>query len=75
MTTDRHILLVEDDINLSTVLADYLRSKGIATQLQCYGSEDDHSVGHVFHLNLNLPEATSCNDDQCAFFRSVLATD
>ena len=56
-------------------MADYLRSKGIATQLQCYGSEDDHSVGHVFHLNLNLPEATSCNDDQCAFFRSVLATD
>ena len=27
MTTTKHILLVEDDLNLSTVLADYLRSK------------------------------------------------
>jgi DNA-binding response OmpR family regulator len=27
MTTTKHILLVDDDLNLSTVLADYLRSK------------------------------------------------
>ena len=30
MTQTTYILLLEDDINLSTVLADYLRSKGYA---------------------------------------------
>ena len=39
MTTDRHILLVEDDINLSTVLADYLRSKEYHVETALNGIE------------------------------------
>lgn len=50
----------------------FLVSKGVRTQLECYGSEDDASVGHVFHVDLRLPEATRCNDEQCDFFRSCL---
>lgn len=53
-------------------MAQYLAGQGVRTQLTCYGTPDDRAVTHVFHLNLNLPEAKQCNDDQCAFFRSLL---
>lgn len=38
------------------------------------GAGDDKNtvLGHVFHLNLRRPEATECNDDECAFFRKFL---
>jgi DNA-binding response OmpR family regulator len=39
MTTDKHILLVEDDINLSTVLADYLSSKEYHVETALNGIE------------------------------------
>lgn len=50
----------------------FLTAKGIRAQLECYGTEEDSAVGHVFHVDLRLPEATRCNDDQCDFFRSCL---
>lgn len=53
-------------------MAKFLAEKGVAVKLDCYGSEDDPSVGHVFHCDLRLSEAAVCNDDQCAFFRSFL---
>lgn len=49
-----------------------LTARGVRAELRCYGSEERGSVGHVFHVDLRLPEATECNDDQCAFFRSCL---
>ena len=51
---------------------DYLCSKGIPCQWQCYGTEEYKSVAHVFHVNILKPEAIQCNDDQCAFFRQYL---
>ena len=51
---------------------DHLISKGLHSQWKCYGSEEDKSVGHVFHVNIPMPEAIRCNDDTADFFRSVL---
>ena len=51
---------------------DLLKSRGIRTAWKCYGSEEDTSVGHVFHVNIPLPEAIRCNDDSAAFFREIL---
>ena len=46
----------------------FLTEKGVAAQCRCYGSEEDKSVGHVFHVNILLPEARACNDDAALFF-------
>lgn len=35
-----------------------------------YG-DAEHELGHVFNLNIRLPEAIKCNDDICGFFRSL----
>ena len=51
---------------------DFLTGKGIEAQCQCYGSEDRAQAGHVFHVNILLPEAVACNDDAAAFFRKYL---
>lgn len=51
---------------------EHLTAKGIPCQLDTYGSEDDETIGHVFHINILKPEAVRCNDNQCAFFRSFL---
>jgi acetyl esterase/lipase len=53
-------------------MADFLAAKGIKTEIKCYGTEDDKTIGHVFHVNISLREAAQCNDEQCAFFRSTL---
>lgn len=47
----------------------FLTGKGIPAQWKCYGSEARTQVGHVFHVNILLPEAITCNDDAAAFFR------
>ena len=52
---------------------DLLCSRGIRAEWKCYGSDEDETVAHVFHVNIPLPEAVRCNDDAAAFFRSVLA--
>lgn len=36
-----------------------------------YGDKD-HSLGHVFHLNIRSADARLCNDEECAFFRTFL---
>jgi len=50
----------------------FLREKGIDTQWHCYGSEEDESVAHVFHVNIILPEAIACNDASAEFFRKYV---
>ena len=52
---------------------EFLSSKGVKAAWKCYGSENDKTIGHVFHVNIPLPEAIRCNDDSAAFFREVLA--
>lgn len=49
-----------------------LTAKGIPCCLECYGSEEDESIGHVFHVNIITETAIRCNDAQCAFFREYL---
>ena len=51
---------------------DFLTSRRVKCAGKCYGTEADTHVGHVFHVNIALPEATHCNDDECGFFRSCL---
>ena len=51
---------------------EHLTGLGIPCRMDCYGSEDDASIGHVFHVNILQEEAIRCNDDQCAFFRTFL---
>lgn len=53
-------------------MADHLTSKGVPCRVDVYGSEDDPSTGHVFHVNILKPEAIRCNDAQCDFFRSFV---
>ena len=53
-------------------MAEHLQSKGIRTVMNCYGKDSDQKIGHVFHVNIGLPEAHKCNDDQCSFFYSLL---
>jgi len=48
----------------------FLREKGVACQWKCYGTPEQKHIGHVFHVNILLPEAIACNDDSAAFFRS-----
>lgn len=50
----------------------HLTAKGINARCKCYGAEDKPQIGHVFHVNIPLPEATQCNDDAADFFREVL---
>ena len=50
----------------------FLTEKGVDARWRCYGREGDKKVCHVFHVNIPLPEAQQCNDDEAAFFREFL---
>ena len=50
----------------------FLSGKGIPCQWKCYGTPEDKTVGHVFHVNILLPEAIRCNDDAAAFFQKYV---
>lgn len=50
----------------------FLREQGVQAQWRCYGPEGEGAVGHVFHVNILLPEAVQCNDDTAEFFRRHL---
>lgn len=49
-----------------------LVEKGIPVEMHCYGAEDDETVAHVFHINIRLPDAIQCNDEECAFFKKFI---
>ncbi len=46
-----------------------LFGKGIEVCYHYYKSAE-RELGHVFHCNMRLPEASQCNADECAFFWS-----
>ena len=54
---------------------DFLTGRGVHCKIDIYGSEEDQTIGHVFHVTINTPEAIRCNDDAAAFFHEVLATE
>ncbi len=37
-----------------------------------YGTKDDKEISHVFHVNMRLPLAHQCNDEECEFFRGKI---
>jgi len=51
---------------------EYLRSRGVEAEWKCYGQEGDKRIGHVFHVNILLPEAVQCNDDAAEFFKKYV---
>ena len=46
----------------------FLTEKGVDARWHCYGTEQQEEIGHVFHVNIALPEAKQCNDDAALFF-------
>lgn len=48
-----------------------LRSRGIKAEYHCYGDNENRAT-HVFHINIKLPVAQECNEDECAFFSKLL---
>lgn len=55
-------------IDQTEALIGRLKEFRIPYESRVYGTEEN-PLGHVFHCNMRLPEATRCNDDECAFFR------
>lgn len=53
-------------------MCDLLTERGILCRFDCYGSEEARQVGHIFHMNIRLPEAVACNDATAAFFRECM---
>ena len=53
-------------------LVEKLQSLGVEAEYHYYGDEQ-RVLGHVFHCNQRLPEAVTCNDDECAYFSTFLA--
>ncbi len=53
-------------------MADFLTARGLTAEYRCYGSREDPRAGHVFHVNIALPEAQQCNGDAAAFFRKYV---
>lgn len=50
-------------------MAEFLHGRGVEAVCQIYGTEEDETVGHVFHVDLRCPQGQQANDDQTAFFR------
>lgn len=48
-----------------------LNDLGIKSIHKIYGDEN-HSLGHVFHLDIHEAEARRCNDDECYFFKKLI---
>lgn len=49
-----------------------LTARGVPTEMRCYGSAEDKTVAHVFHVNIRLVDAIRCNDEECAFFQKFI---
>ena len=68
ISTSHHDFLREN----AQPMYDLLRERGVDARVECYGSPESPEVAHVFHVNIRLPEAKRCNDDEAAFFREYI---
>lgn len=50
-------------------MEEFLHARGVEAVCQIYGTPENESVGHVFHINLRCPEGQQAIEDQLAFFR------
>ena len=51
---------------------DRLRSLGVKSEYHCYG-DSENELRHVFHVDIKLPQARTCNDDECSFFKMQMS--
>ena len=49
-------------------MAKKLQDIRVPVEYHYYGDKE-HTLGHVFHCNIRIPEAQQCNRDECDFFR------
>ena len=50
------------------LLCQRLQEQGVPFEYRLYGAEGQDYMAHVFHLNIRLPEAKMCNQEECDFF-------
>lgn len=53
-------------------MAELLNSRGVEVECHIYGSPDDPSVGHVFHIDRRCSQGKQANADQLRFFQRFL---
>ena len=67
-----YIMTANDDQTVNAqqaaLLIERLKELGVSYTAKEYGTKEA-PLGHVFHCNIQLDEATACNDDECEFFR------
>jgi acetyl esterase/lipase len=51
---------------------DLLISLGVPAEYHCYG-DSENELRHVFHIDIKLPQATVCNNDECSFFKNQMS--
>lgn len=54
--------------NAAIKMAGTLTRANVPCELHFYGTPEN-LLGHVFHCDIRLPDARTCNDDECAFFK------
>ena len=52
----------------SKPFCELLHSRGVEAQYHFYG-DSESPLKHVFHVDLRLPQALKCNEDECEFFK------
>lgn len=65
------ITTAENDFlrDMAQPLSNLLDERHVENEVRIYGSKQDKSTAHVFHINVRNAAGRQCNDEQCAFFR------
>lgn len=53
-------------------MAATLGKLGLPHVFKHYGTKNDKEISHVFHVNMKLPLAHLCNDEECEFFKRYI---
>ena len=53
--------------------AEWIAARGVEVVCRIFGSPEAKEIGHVFHVNLRLPEGEKANREQIEFFRKHIA--
>lgn len=61
-------------VGQAPVIINALEQAGVKHEYHCYGTQEQ-PLWHVFHCDPHLPEAIICNDDECNFFKSLIAAE
>lgn len=69
-----YIMTAKGDFLLAQaqLLEEAFQNAGVYYESKVYG-EESNPLYHVFHVNMTEPEAKVCNDEECDFFRRMLA--